>query len=220
MSERKTVVILGLGIFGSTLARDLSKYNFDVIAVDRNMPCVERVAAFVSNAVCLDFTDIDQLKAIGAGDADIGIVTSGSMLEEAIMGVLNLKELGVPRIIAKAKNSKHSEVLKKVGADTTISPEKEVAKTTAKILVSKDILELFDVDSDNTIFDIKLPSKWDNKSLVELDLRNKLKVNVVGVRRNNKLIVNFDPNEKLHADDEILIIGENDLFKKYDELTK
>ena len=220
MKERKTVVILGLGIFGSTLARDLSKYNLDVIAVDHNMSCVERVSSLVSNAVCLDFTDLEQLKAIGVADADIGIVTSSSMLEEAIMGILNLKELGVPRIIAKAKNSRHSEVLKKVGADTTISPEKEVAKTFAKKLVSKDILDLFDIDHDYSIFDIKLPTNWANKTLIELDLRNKFNVNVVGVRRNNKLIVNFNPNEKLMLEDEILIIGENDLFKKYDELVK
>lgn len=220
MAERKTVVILGLGIFGSTLARDLSRYNFDVIAIDRNMPCVERISSYVKSAVCLDYSDIEQLKAVGVGEAEIGIVTSGSMLEEAIMGVVNLKELGVPTIIAKAKNSKYAEVLKKVGADKTISPEKEVAKTTAKKLVSKDILELFDIDHDYTIFDVNIPKSWIDKTLIELDLRNKYSVNVVGVRRNEKLIVNFDPNEKLASNDEILIIGQNDLFKKYDELVK
>jgi len=218
MSERKTVAILGLGIFGSTLARDLSRYNVDVIAIDRNLASVERVSAFVNNAVCLDFTDINQLKSAGVGDADIGIVTSGSMLEEAIMGILNLKELGVNTIIAKAKNRKNSEILKKIGADQTISPEKDSAKSMAKKLVSKNILGVFDLDEDYTIFDMKVPESWVNKTLIELNLRNKYNLNVIGVRRNGKLMINFDPNEKIIADDEIYTVGENEIFKKFDTL--
>jgi len=216
MAERKTVAILGLGIFGSTLAKDLCRYNVDVIAVDKDMSSVERISEFVNNAVCLDFTDINQLKAVGVGDADIGIVTSGSLLEESIMGILNLKELGVERIIAKSKNRKYSEILKKIGADETVSPEKSFGKSLAKKLVSKDILELFDLDNDYTIFDMKVPTTWTNKSLIELNLRNKYNLNVIGVRRNDKLLINFDPNEKILENDEILAVGENEIFKNFD----
>ena len=217
--ERKKVVVLGLGIFGSTLARDLSRYNFDVIGTDKDMECVERVSGLISKAVCIDFTDLEVLKEIGAEGADIGVVSTGSNLEDSIMGILNLKELGVPHIIAKAKNKKYSEVLKKIGADATVSPDKDTAKHVAKRLSSRDIIELFDIDNEYTIFDIKVVKSWIGHNLVELDLRKKYDLNVIGVRRDGKLLVNFDPKEPLKSTDEILIVGNNKIFEDLRELS-
>jgi len=217
---KKTIGVLGLGIFGSTLAKDLSKYNMDVIAVDRHMKNVEKVSEFVSNALCFDFTDVDQLKAAGLGDADIVVITCETSLEDEILATIACKEMGIKKVIVKAKDSLNSDVLKKIGADVTISPEKEVAEKTAKMLVSNNVLELFDVDNKNTIFNITLPKSWINKTLVDLQLRKKHGINVVGVRRNGSLIVNFDPNIPFEKTDEVLIIGEKDLFDKFDKLFK
>ena len=94
--KQKTYAILGLGIFGSTIAKTLSEYNCEVIGIDKDITCVERVSEFATQAVQADFTDIDQLRAIGVEDADVAVVAAGSRLEESIMAILNLRELGVP----------------------------------------------------------------------------------------------------------------------------
>lgn len=218
MSERKTYVILGLGRFGTTLAKQLTDFNQDVIAVDKEMVNVDRVSQFLSNAFCLDYSDIDALKSIGVSDADVAIVTTGTMIDQGIQGIINLKELGVPYVLAKAPNLKIANILKKIGADDTITPENDMAVRCAKKLISKDILELFDVDNDHTMFEMKVQPNWIGHSLIELDLRSKLSINVIGVKRDEKLIINVDPNEKFNENDEVLIVGPNDIFKHFTDL--
>lgn len=220
MAKRKTVAVLGLGLVGSTLAKELRKYNCDVVAIDKDLANVERVSPYVANAICLDFSNKDLLEEMGIGDADVGIITNSDSLEASVMGVINLKELGVPYVIAKAKNKRFADVLKKVGADEVVSPEKEYAKSLAKRLVSRDVLELFDVDDNYSIFDTKLPDAWVGKSLVELNLRSRFNLNVIGVRRAGSLIINFGPNEKFDEGDEVLMVGENEIFKKFESLYK
>lgn len=220
MSERKTYVILGLGRFGSTLAKELTDYNQDVIAIDKDMTNVDRVSSFVANAICLDYTDIDALKAAGVKDADVGIVTTGTKLDQELLGLLNLKELGVPYVVAKAADTKAKDLMLKVGADETVSPETEMASRCAKKLISRDILEIFDIDNDHSMFETKVLSNWVDKTLIELDLRNRFSLNVIGLKRNGKLTMIIDPNEKFKEDDGLLIVGPNDVFKDFEELNK
>lgn len=220
MAERKTYVILGLGRFGSTLARQLTDFNQDVIAIDKDMVLVEKVASDVATALCLDYSDIDALAAAGVKDADVGIVTTGTMLDQGIQGIMNLKELGVPRVIAKANNLKTARLLEKVGADETITPEYDMAVRCSKKLVSNDILELFDIDADHTMFEMRVPSSWIGHSLMELNLRNKFSLNVISVKKGDKIVVNIDPNEKFEAGDEVILVGENEIFKHFDDISK
>lgn len=220
MKERKTYVILGLGRFGTTLAKQLTDFNQDVIAIDRNIANVEKVSSFVANALCLDYTDIDALKAAGVGDADVGVVTTGSMLDQSLQGVINLKELGVPFVLAKANNTKIANLLIKVGADETIAPEHDMAVRVSKKLISSDILELFAIDGDHTMFELKVQSNWIGHSLRELDLRTKYSLNVIGVNRGDKLSINMSPNDKFEENDIVLLVGPNDIFKKFDEINE
>ena len=218
MSERKTYVILGLGRFGSTLAKELTNYNQDVIAIDKDMALVEKVSSYVATSLCLDYSDIDALATAGVKDADVGIVTTGTMLDQGIQGIINLKELGVPNVLAKANNLKTAKLLEKVGADGTITPEHDMSVRCAKKLISSDILELFDIDADHTMFEMKIQSSWVGHSLMELDLRNRFSINVIGVKRDDKLIMTIDPNEKFMENDEVLLVGPNDIFKHFDDL--
>jgi len=169
MSEMKQYVILGLGIFGSTIAKTLSQYNHEVIAIDKDLACVDRVSDFVTQAIQADFTDIDQLRAIGIQDCDAAVVATGSHLEESIMGVMNLRELGIPFIMAKAKNKKYMQILQKIGADYVVRPEKEMGERVAKKLVSRNIIDLIDIDDDYSIVEIAAPAKWVGKTLKALD---------------------------------------------------
>lgn len=218
MNTRKTFVILGLGRFGTTLAKQLTDFNQDVIAIDKEMTNVDKVSSFVANAVCLDYSDVDALAAAGVKDADVGVVTTGTMLDQGIQGIINLKELGVPFVLAKASNLKIANLLKKVGADEIITPENDMAVRCAKKLISKDILELFDIDNNHTMFEMKVQSSWVNHSLKELNLRSKFSINIIGVYRDGNLNVNVDPDDKFTSNDEVLMVAPNDIFKHFDDL--
>ncbi|MFI3283905.1 MAG: TrkA family potassium uptake protein [Erysipelotrichaceae bacterium] len=221
MSQRKTYCVLGLGIFGSTIATKLSSFNHDVIAVDKDMTCVERISDVVTEAIKADFTDIDQLRAIGAGECDVAIVATGSHLEESIMAIMNLKELGVPYVLAKAKNKKYKLVLEKVGADRCIRPEKEMGERVAKQIVSTNILELIDLDEEYSILEVVAPTSWVGHSLVELNLRARFGINIIGIRKGPKDHLSISPGAdyKIKLSDILVVIADNELFKKFDEIT-
>ena len=143
--EDKQYAVLGLGIFGSTVAKTLSAYNYEVVAVDADLKCVERMADIVTQAVQCDITDKEELRAAGVGDCDIAIVGPGSHLEATVMAIINLKELGVPYIIAKAKNKRYMQIFSKVGADRVVRPEKEMGVVVAKSLLSNSIIDMIDI---------------------------------------------------------------------------
>jgi len=212
--ENKTYVVLGLGIFGSTMVKELCNYNQEVIAIDKDMASVERVSAYCSNCFGLDFTDKEALRNVGVENCDVGIVACGEHLEETILAILNLKDLGVKNIIAKSKNKRHGEILTKIGADNVVTPEKETAKLYAKSIITKDIHDLFDLDDKTSIYEMDVKPEWVNHSLIELDLRRKENVNVIGIRRNGNLILNINPNDKLNNDDELIVVGNSDLIKE------
>ena len=167
--------------------------------------------------------DKEQIEAAGVGDADVAIVATGSHLEEALMAVLNLKDLGVPKIMAKAKNKKYAEILTKIGADWVILPEKQTGLRTAKALLSTSFIDVLDIDKEHSIIDINVPGKWVGKSLMELELRKRIGMNVIAIRKggkDGKLEVTPDPDVPLSKDDELLVLVNRDLFDKIDEFNK
>jgi len=212
--ENKTYVVLGLGVFGSTMTKELCNYNQDVIAIDKDMKCVERVSSYCSNALCLDYTNKEALKNAGVENVDVGIVASADHLEETIIAILNLKELGVKTVLAKARNKTHAEILSKIGADNVVTPEKETAKLYAKRIITKDIQDIIDLDDKTSIFEVSVDPKWANHSLIELDFRKTENINVIGIKRNGELILKIDPNDKLLKDDKLIVVGESDLIKE------
>ncbi len=217
MFEKKSYAILGLGIFGSTIARVLSDSNHDVIAIDRDITCVDRVSEYVVNAVQADITDIDQLRSIGVQDVDVAVVATGSHLEDSIMAVLNLKELGVPYVVAKAKNRKYMNILEKVGADRVVRPEKEMGERVAKQLLSTNIIDLIDIDDDYSVIEIAALPDWQNRSLKDLNLRKNFGINVLGIRKNPKAHLSISPDADyvISEQDRLLIIADK---KKFAEL--
>lgn len=206
--KQKQFVILGLGIFGSSLARQLSKYNCEVIAVDKEMVNVEQVSEFVTQAIQADFTDIEQLKTIDISDCDAAVVATGSSLETSIFAVMNLKELGIPYVIAKAKNRTNMNILLRIGADKIVRPEKEMGENLAKTLLSSNIIESLDIDEDYSLFEVIVKPEWVGKSLRELGLRKNFQMNVIAVRRyaQKKLLVSPDADYVIAQKDQLLAI--------------
>lgn len=213
--KRKTFAILGLGIFGSTMAKTLSEYGYDVIGMDLDLTNVERVSEYVVQAVQADFTDIEQLRMAGVSDVDVAVVATGSKLEASIMAVLHLKELGVPFILAKAKNKVNMHILLKVGADRVVRPEKEMGERVAKSLLSRNIVDMVDIDEEYSLMELQAPKEWVGKALKDLDVRIKFGANVLGFRssENAKLNLGIGPDFVVQEEMLLLVIVENNKFE-------
>lgn len=216
----KQFVVLGLGIFGSTLVKTLSQYGREVIAIDKNPENVQRVADFATKAVIGDVTDFQFLSDLGLDDMDVGIVAIGDRLEDSILATMNLKELGVPYVIVKAKNKRFKVVLEKIGADYVVRPEKEMGERVAKKLVSRNIIDLIDIDDDYSIVEIAAPAKWVGKTLKALELRTNYGINVLGIRKNPKEHLSISPDAfyTIETNDQLLVIADNKIFKKFESL--
>ncbi len=219
---KKTFGVLGLGIFGSSVCKTLNEYDCEVLAVDSDITCVDRVADFVTRSVQADMTNLEQLRSIGIADCDVVIVGTGNNLEDSIMAILNLKELGVPYIVAKAKNKQYMTVLEKIGANRIIRPEKEAGERVAKSLLSNNIVDLIDVDDEHSIVDIHIPASWIGHSLIELSIRSRFGINIIGIRKNGskKLDMNVNPSYVFADNDQILVVAETDNIEKLDILDK
>lgn len=216
----KQFVVLGLGIFGSTLVKTLSQFGREVIAIDKDSENVQRVSEFATKAVIGDVTDIQFLTDLGLDDIDVGIVAIGDRLEDSILATMNLKELGVPYVIVKAKNKRFKVVLERIGADHVVRPEKEMGEKIARTLLRKNIKDLIELDEENCIVEMKVPQSWIGKSLSQLDLRKLYSINVLGKRdpKTHKLEVPVDPRAPIEMNDTFLVLGQTDKIEKYDYL--
>lgn len=223
-STRRTMnrqyAVLGLGIFGSTVAKTLSAYNCEVIALDNDTRCVNRMADIVTQAMQCDITDIEQLRAAGIQDCDTAIVSMGTHLEESVMAIINLKELGIPYIIAKAKNKRYMQIFSELGANKVIRPEKEMGEQIAKSVLGKSIIDIVDLDKEYSIVEIPTQKQWANKSLIELDLRRKYGINVVGIRSPKYPHLNVCPDAeyKIEPEDHLVVISDCKTLDKFDFL--
>lgn len=206
--KNKQYVILGLGVFGSTVAKTLSQFGCEVLAIDKDEECVQRVSEFVTKAVIGDITDRQFLIDLGVEEFDVGIVAIGDHLEESLLGVLNLKEIGVPYIIAKARNKRFKFVLEQIGADRVVRPEKEMGERVARSLLRKNITDLVEIDENYSIVEMKIPYAWVGHTLSELKLRNNYGINILGKRdpQTHNLILAVDPQSPLDENDHFLMI--------------
>ena len=218
--KSKQVVVLGLGVFGSTITKTLSQYGCEVVAVDKCPECVQRVSEFATKAVIGDITDKDFLIDLGIEEFDVGIVAIGNHLEESLLGVLNLKEIGIPYIIAKAKNKRFKSILEKIGADRIIRPEKEMGERLARTLLRKNITDLVELDENYSLVEMKVPQAWVGHTLSSLDLRKKYGINILGQRdmETQKIELSVNPEYVLRMNDHFLMVAETEKIERFDYL--
>ncbi len=214
----KTIGILGLGIFGSTIAKTLSTYDCDVIAIDKAEENVNRLEAYITKGIVGDITDDELLTACGIGDCDVVIVASGSSLESSILAVMHCKNLGVPEIICKAKSRISTEILSQMGAHKVISPEKDTAVRVARNILHRRISDIIQLDNNISLIEFYPPKSWIGKSLQELNLRKKYDLNLIGYRNgpNEKLNIQFTADYRLKESELIVAITESNSFEQSD----
>jgi trk system potassium uptake protein TrkA len=178
----KRVVVIGLGIFGFNITKDLYENGFEVIAIDKNKEIIQKIRDFSTKAVLADGTDKEVIDSIGIQPDDVVIVSFGEDLAASTLITLHLKELKVKKILVKAPNEDHKHVLEKVGATEVIIPEREMADKVAKSLISPNVLDYIPLSEDYTISEIVPPTSFMGKTIGELHLRSRYHIEVIAVR--------------------------------------
>jgi trk system potassium uptake protein TrkA len=178
----KRVVVIGLGIFGSQLARQLYDKGIEVVAIDKNKDVVQRIKDHSTKAVLADATDKEVLESIGIDAGDTVVISFGEDLSASTLLTLFLKEMKVKEIIVKVPNEDYKRILLKVGASEAIIPEREIANKVARSIISPNVLEYLPISEDYTIVELAPPSSFIGKSLAELDLRKRYQLQVIAIR--------------------------------------
>lgn len=189
----KTVLLIGLGRFGRHVARRLYDLDHQVLAVDSNEDCVNRVLPFVTGAQIGDSTNPTFLAALGVKEFDVCIVAIGDDFQSSLETVALLKELGARKVIARAATGTQEKFLLRNGADEVVYPEKQLASWVAVRCTSDHLLDYIELDGDYSLYELAVPERWEGKTLLELDLRKKYGINVLGIRKNGKLDMNVRP---------------------------
>ena len=218
--KKKLVGVLGLGIFGRAVARQLSQFDQDVIAVDMKENIVNEFGNIVTKAVLGDITDKNFLLAVGLDHCETVVVATGNNLESSVLAILNCKKIGIPIIIAKAKNKIYEEVLYGIGATNVISPERDSGKQVASSILKHHIENIIYLENHVSIINFKIPESWVGKNLAELSIRQKYELNIIGTRlhKGGHLKLNVDPDTPLPPNIILVGIANDYTFEKFDYL--
>ena len=210
----KSILLIGLGRFGRHIALKLNALNHQVMAIDHNEERVNALLPFVTNAQIGDSTNEEFLAALGVGNYDACIVTIGDNFQNSLETTYHLKELGARKIIARASREMQEKFLLRNGADEVVYPEKQLAAWTAIRCSSEHILDYIELDDEYAIFEVEIPSDWSGKSILELDIRKKHGINILGVRTNGKLNMNITPNTVFGHGTSVLVLGQEKAVHK------
>lgn len=203
----KQYLVIGLGRFGRSVAKTLYESDQEVMAVDVSEDLVQDMINDykVENAMVLDGTDLTSLQEIGAQNFDTAFVCMRN-LEASILTTLNLRELGVSKIIAKAGSKEHGKVLEKIGASKIVYPEEYMGRRIAQLVMEPNMIEHLRFSSDFLLAEIKAPNLFWNKTLIELNVRNKYNTNIVGIRKANDIFYPNPAAETLIEKGDILVV--------------
>lgn len=204
----KSFVVIGLGRFGMQVAKRLCQQGCEVLAIDRSADLVQQLSDDVTQAVVADARDKDVLRSLDVMDFDCAVVAIGGNLADSVLATMNLKELGVPNIICKAHDETHRHVLEKLGADRVVIPEQENADRLAKSLSSVNVLDYIELSPDYGIIEVPVPAAWAEKSLIELNVRAKLGVNILSVKRDGNITVSPAADFRFVRGDIMLVLGD------------
>ena len=210
----KSFIIFGISKFGRSVAEELTDAGMHVLAVDQDSEKVELVADTVTMAVVGDVTDIKEMERLGLNDFDGAIVATTGNLAASVMGVILSKEAGIPFVLAKAGDEMQAKVLEKLGADRVVIPEQESARRIANILVMGNFVDMVELSDKIRMAELTIRPAWAGKTLRQLDLRKKHRLNVVAVRENGELSVNWGADTPLPAVGSLLVIAERQEFDK------
>lgn len=209
MYSNKQFAILGLGRFGQSIAKTLIDNGCDVLCVDKDADRVNEMSKYAWNVSRADVTDVHAMGSLGLNNFDVVIIAIGENMEASIMATLITKEMGVDFVIAKAKDSLQQSILEKVGADKVILPEREMGVRIATNLISTSVIDFINLSEKFAIAEVEPKSSWIGISLKKSNIRATCGLNIVAIKRNDKIIVSPGANEIISEEDVLVVIGES-----------
>lgn len=218
MLKKLNFLVIGLGRFGSNLAKVLYENGHDVLAIDESMDAVQKTidTKVVNNAMQLDATDSNSLKKFEIEKFEAVIVAIGSSIEDSVLITANLRELGVKKIIAKASTEMHGKILEKLGVEKIVYPEAEMGRSIAKQILGLNTLDEFALSENISIAEIALPKEFHGKSLSETNIRSSYGLNILAIRRSGgEFSLTLTPQTTLQPDDYLLVIGNHDDIERF-----
>lgn len=209
---KKSFAVIGLGRFGGSICRTLTDEGMEVLAIDVNEERVNEFSMIASHAVVGDSTDETVLKSLGIRNFDHVIVAIGDDIQSSILTTLILKELGVSRVTAKAQNDYHEKVLRKIGADHVVHPERDMGRRIAHNMTSSNVVDYLELSDEHSIVEIVANGKIGGHTIMDLDIRKKYGLNIVAIKRGEDIIVSPQAGEMINVNDVLIVIGtDNDI---------
>jgi trk system potassium uptake protein TrkA len=212
--KNKQFAVIGLGRFGTSVAKTLSSLGYEVLAIDSSEQHVQAIANDVTHAVQVDARDEEALKALGIRNFDVVIVAIGEDVQSNILVTVTLKEIGVNYVIAKAKNNMHGKVLEKIGADKVVYPEKDMGVRVAYHLVTPNILDFIELSPEYSIAEVAAPAAFIGKSLGKLNLRAEYGMSVIAIKKKDTIIADPGADSVIEEKDILVFVGKNDALNR------
>lgn len=218
MTAKQNYAVVGLGRFGGSVCRTLVEAGQEVLAIDNNEERVNEYMNIATHAVVANAQDEMTLRSLGIRNFDCVIVAIGEDIQASILVTLMVKEMGVANVWAKAQNEYHARVLEKIGADHVVHPERDMGERIAHKLVSRNILDYLELSDEYTLVEIQVSNKkFYDKSLLDLNFRQRFGLTVVAIRRGEQVIISPSADEIVKEDDHLLVIGETTDVEELDE---
>lgn len=214
---KREFAVIGLGRFGGSICRELSREGMEVLALDLDEDKVNEYKDIASHAVIADSTDENVLKELGLRNIDHVIVAIGDNIQASILTTLMLKELGIKKITVKAQNDYHEKVLSKIGADHVVHPERDMGKRIAHNIISNNILDYIELSDDHSVVEVKAGSKMSGRTLIDLDIRAQYGCNVVAIKRGKDVIVSPMAAEEIKLEDVLIVIGADKDLSRFEK---
>ena len=214
----KSYMVIGMGRFGSEVSRQLCALGCEVLAVDSSSDLIQQISGDVTHAVVANARDKEVLKALGAKDFDCAIVAIGGSLADSVLATMNVKELGIPKVVCKAHDDTHRQVLLKLGADQVVIPEQENAGRLARSLSSHNVLDYIELSEDYGIIEVPAPKSWQGKTLRELNVRAKLGVNIIAIKSEGDINVSPSADYAIGTNDVMVVLADTIALKGVQKL--
>src|SRR5699024_5634995 len=204
---KKEFAVIGLGRFGGSICNELSMEGMEVLAIDRDEEKVNEFKNIASHAVVADTTDEEVLKEIGIRNFEHVIVAIGENIQASILTTVILVDLDIKEITVKAQNENHEKILKKIGANRVVHPERDMGKRLAHSIISHNFLDYLELSDEHSIIEVKASEKIIGKSLDDLQIRKKFGCNVIAIRRDDYIDVSPRANERFEKNDVLILVG-------------
>jgi trk system potassium uptake protein len=212
---KQSYAVIGLGRFGTSIASKLYEAGQEVMGIDIDEERIEDGKLSLTHAVVLDSTEEESLKSVGIRNFDYVIVAIGDDMQASILTVLALKEMGVEKVIAKALNKRHGQLLEKVGADWVVHPERDMGERVAHQLLTPNVLNYIELSKEYNIEEIMIHSGMIRKNLRELDLRAKYNLTAIAIVNTENIIISPSPDQILQEGDKLVILGHRDNINEF-----